>query len=224
MKPFLLVLSAPSGGGKSSIARNLLQGRDELGYSVSATTRPMREGEREGVDYHFLTREEFLRRREAGEFLESATYGGHLYGTLRSEIDRSFATGRHVVMDIEIQGARQVRERFPSAIHVFVLPPSGEALVARLRDRKTESFTALKRRLAHALDELKAVGEYDYAVVNEDLDRAVAQVSAIIDGEALRVPRQDNLPEVVDNLRRTISAEAMRISTEQKKVEVKDGR
>ena len=103
MKPFLLVLSAPSGGGKSSIARNLLQGRDDLGYSVSATTRPMREGEREGVDYHFLSREEFLRRREAGEFLETATYGGHLYGTLRSEIDRIFSRGRHAVLDIEIE-------------------------------------------------------------------------------------------------------------------------
>ncbi len=124
-------------------------------------------------------------------------------------------------MDIEIQGARQVRERFPSAIHVFVLPPSGEALVARLRDRKTESVTALKRRLAHALDELKAVTEYDYAVVNEDLDRAVAQVSAIIDGEGLKVARQENLSEVVDNLRRNISSEAMRISAEQQKIEVK---
>ena len=106
MKPFLLVLSAPSGGGKSSIARNLLQGRDDLGYSVSATTRPMREGEREGVDYHFLSREEFLRRREAGEFLETATYGGHLYGTLRSEIDRIFSRGRHAVLDVPYGNGR----------------------------------------------------------------------------------------------------------------------
>ena len=221
MKPFLLVLSSPSGGGKTTIARRLLTVRNDVAYSVSATTRKRRPGEEEGRDYHFLARDDFERLEAGGAFIESATYNGERYGTLRSEIDKSFAAGRHVVMDIEIQGARQVRERFPSAIHVFVLPPSGEALVARLRDRKTESVTALKRRLAHALDELKAVGEYDYTVVNEDLNRAVAQVSAIMDGEALRVARQDNLAEVVDNLRRTISAEAMRISAEQRGIEIK---
>ena len=177
MKPFLLVLSAPSGGGKSSIARNLLQGRDELGYSVSATTRPMREGEREGVDYHFLTREEFLRRREAGEFLESATYGGHLYGTLRSEIDRIFAAGRHAVLDIEIEGARQIRATFPNSLHLFVLPPSAEVLIGRLRGRNTEPAEAVRERIARAVEELDAVAEYDYVVVNQDLVIAVAQVA-----------------------------------------------
>ena len=136
MKPFLLVLSSPSGGGKTSIATNLLQGRDDLGYSVSATTRPMRDGERDGVDYHFVSREEFLRRREAGEFLESAEYGGNLYGTLRSEIERIFARGRHAVLDIEIEGARQIRRSFPNSLHLFVLPPSAEVLVGRLRGRR----------------------------------------------------------------------------------------
>ena len=154
MKPFLLVLSSPSGGGKTSIAKNLLQARDDLGYSVSATTRPMREGEREGVDYHFLSRSEFLRRREAGEFIESATYGGQLYGTLRSEIERLFARGRHAVLDIEIEGARQIRASFPNSLHVFVLPPSADVLVQRLTGRNTEPPEVVRERITRAADEL----------------------------------------------------------------------
>ena len=204
MKPFLLVLSAPSGGGKSSIARNLLQGRDDLGYSVSATTRPMREGEREGVDYHFLSREEFLRRRAAGEFLETATYGGHLYGTLRSEIERLFAAGRHAVLDIEIEGARQIRATFPNSLHVFVLPPSADVLVGRLRGRNTEPPEVVRERITRAADELTAVAEYDYALINQDLVVAVAQVAAILDAEARRVSRQDDLPTFIARLRQDV--------------------
>ena len=204
MKPFLLVLSAPSGGGKSSIARNLLQARDDLGYSVSATTRAIREGEREGVDYHFLSREEFLRRREAGEFLETATYGGHLYGTLRSEIDRIFAAGRHAVLDIEIDGARQIRASFPNSLDLFVLPPSAEVLIGRLRGRNTEPPEVLRERITRAAEELDAVAEYDYAVVNQDLVVAVAQVAAILDAEARRVSRQDDLPQFIARLRQDV--------------------
>ena len=206
MKPFLLVLSSPSGGGKSSIARNLLQGRDDLGYSVSATTRPMREGERDGVDYHFLSREEFLRRREAGEFLESATYGGHLYGTLRSEIDRIFARGRHAVLDIEIEGARQIRASFPNSLHLFVLPPSAEVLIGRLRGRNTEPPEVVRQRVTRAAEELDAVAEYDYVVVNQDLVIAVAQVAAILDAEARRVSRQDDLRQVIARLQKDVVA------------------
>ena len=204
MKPFLLVLSAPSGGGKSSIARNLLQGRNDLGYSVSATTRPMRDGERNGVDYYFIDRKEFVRRLEAGEFLESATYGGHLYGTLRSEIDRLFASGRHAVLDIEIEGARQVRASFPNSLHVFVLPPSADVLVGRLKGRNTEPPEAVRERITRAADELAAVAEYDYALVNQDLVIAVAQVAAILDAEARRVSRQDDLPKFIARLRKDV--------------------
>jgi guanylate kinase len=211
VKPFLLVLSAPSGGGKSSIARHLLQGRDDLGYSVSATTRPMREGEREGVDYYFLTRVEFLRRREAGEFLESATYGGHLYGTLRSEIDRIFAAGRHAVLDIEIEGARQIRASFPNSLHLFVLPPSAEVLIGRLKGRNTEPAEAVRQRIARAVEELDAVAEYDYVVVNQDLVIAVAQVAAILDAEARRVSRQNDLQQVIARLRRDVAAAVAKI-------------
>ena len=211
MKPFLLVLSAPSGGGKSSIARNLLQGRDDLGYSVSATTRPRREGEREGVDYHFLTRDEFLRRRDAGEFLESATYGGHLYGTLRSEIERIFAAGRHAVLDIEVEGARQIRASFPNSLHLFVLPPSAEVLVGRLKGRNTEAPEVVRERITRAADELAAVAEYDYALVNQELVVAVAQVAAILDAEARKVSRQDDLPKFVARLRHDVAAAAEKI-------------
>jgi guanylate kinase len=211
VKPFLLVLSAPSGGGKSSIARNLLQGRDDLGYSVSATTRPMREGEREGVDYHFLSRDEFIRRRDAGEFLEWATYGGHLYGTLRSEIERIFARGRHAVVDIEIEGARQIRGHFPNSLHVFVLPPSAEVLVGRLTGRRTEPVEVIRERISRAADELTAVADYDYALVNEDLVIAVAQVAAILDAEARRVSRQDTLPAFIEKLRRDVTTAVTKI-------------
>jgi len=211
VKPFLLVLSAPSGGGKSSIARNLLQGRDDLGYSVSATTRPMREGERDGVDYYFLPREEFTRRRDAGEFLEWATYGGHLYGTLRSEIERIFARGRHAVLDIEIEGARQIRANFPNSLHVFVLPPSAEVLVGRLTGRRTEPVEVIRERVSRAADELTAVAEYDYALVNEELVIAVAQVAAILDAEARRVSRQDTLPGFIEKLRRDVTTAVTKI-------------
>ncbi|MBA2627127.1 MAG: guanylate kinase [Gemmatimonadales bacterium] len=208
MTPFLLVLSSPSGGGKTTIARQLLLARDDLGYSVSATTRAMRTGERDAVDYHFLSRDEFVRREAAGEFLESATYGGELYGTLRSEVDRMFAAGKTVVLDIEIKGARQVRAQMPTSVHVFVIPPSASVLVGRLTDRNTETTTALRERVARAADELKAVVEYDYIVVNEDLFAAVAQVAAILDAEARRVSRQDGLGGLIDRLRRDVIEEA----------------
>jgi guanylate kinase len=204
VKPFLLVLSSPSGGGKTSIAKNLLQARDDLGYSVSATTRPIREGERDGVDYHFVTHEEFVRRREAGEFVETATYGDHLYGTLRAEIERLFARGQHAVLDIEIEGARQIRRTFPNSLHLFVLPPSAEVLVARLRGRNTEPPEVVRARIARAAAELDAVAEYDYALVNDNLIVAVAQVAAILDAEARRVSRQGSLLPFIMRLKRDV--------------------
>jgi guanylate kinase len=212
--PFLLVLSAPSGGGKTTIARSLLQARDDLGYSVSATTRPRREEERDGVDYHFLSREEFLRRIEAGEFLEWATYAGNLYGTLRSEIDLIFARGRTAVLDVEIEGARQIRASFPNSLHLFVLPPSAEVLVSRLAGRNTEPPAVVRERITRAADELAAVAEYDYAIFNEDLVLAVAQVAAILDAEARRVARQEGLAPFIERLRREVLAAASRLAAD----------
>ena len=211
MKPFFLVLSAPSGGGKTTIAKMLLQGRDDLDYSVSATTRPKRPGERDGVDYHFLTRDEFIRRQERGEFLEWATYSGELYGTLKSEIERIFSQGRHAVLDVEIEGARQIRSNFPNSLLLFVLPPSAEALVERLVGRKTEDPAVVRERIVRAADELAAVAEYDYAIMNEDLVVAVSQVAAILEAESWRVARQDTLPAFIEQLRLDVVKTAEKI-------------
>jgi guanylate kinase len=212
VKPFLLVLSAPSGGGKTTIAKMLLQGRDDLGYSVSATTRPQRPGERDGVDYHFINRDEFVRRQEKGEFLEWATYSGELYGTLKSEIERIFAQGRHAVLDVEIEGARQIRKNFRNSLLLFVLPPSADALVQRLVGRKTEDPALVRERILRAADELAVVSEYDYAILNEDLVVAVAQVAAILEAESWRVTRQDTMPEFIERLRLDVVRAAEKIA------------
>jgi guanylate kinase len=152
------------------------------------------------ADYHFLTREEFLRRRAAGEFAESAEVHGNLYGTLRSEIAKVLARGQHVVMDIDVQGARQLREAFPRVVTVFVLPPSGEVLLNRLRDRKTESPEQLVARLHSALRELRAVDEYEYVVINDDLEHAVQRVEAILDAEVVSRERVIGLTQQVQSL------------------------
>ena len=207
MTPFLLVLSSPSGGGKSTIAKALLA-RGDIGYSVSATTRAMRPGERDGVHYHFLTREEFQRREAAGEFVEWATYNGNLYGTLRAEVQKVFAQGRHVLLDIEIEGARQVRARFANSVHVFVLPPSAEALVGRLAGRQTEQASEIAARLGVAAEELAAVSEYDYVVVNDILEEAVDQVASILTAESRHVARQGDLVASLEAMRREILVRA----------------
>jgi guanylate kinase len=201
VRPFLLVLSSPSGGGKSTIARHLLTARDDLGYSVSATTRAPRPGERDGVDYHFLPPEEFSRRVGAGEFVEWAEYGGAKYGTLRGEVERVLAGGQSVVLDIEVAGARQVRKAFPESVLVFVLPPSGAVLAERLRMRRTDDAAAQARRLAIAKEEIGAAAEYDYVIVNDDLVTAVAQAAAILDAEGRRTTRMTDLDETVVRLR-----------------------
>jgi len=207
MNPFPIILSAPSGGGKTTIAHELLRRRSDVGYSVSCTTRKPRAGEKDGIDYYFLSRDEFLRRRAAGDFAESAEVHGNLYGTLRSEIDRVLGTGRHVVMDIDVQGARQMRQAFGSSVTVFVLPPSGEVLLERLRARKTESPEQLVARLHSALRELRAIEEYEYVMVNDDLDQAVRRVSAILDAEVVSRERVRGMETQVEQLIRRLTSE-----------------
>lgn len=207
MTPLVVVLSSPSGGGKSSITRRLLAERTDAGYSVSATTRSPRAGENPGEAYHFLAPAEFERRVDAGDFLEHATYNGHSYGSLVEEVRAVTRSGRHVLLDIEVVGARLVRDRFPDAVLVFVVPPSGAVLAERLRGRGTESAAVVRARLEHALHELDAAPGYDYVVVNDDLDDAVKAVHAIIDAESRRTSRQRDATVLLDRLRAEISAE-----------------
>jgi guanylate kinase len=183
MTTFPVILSAPSGGGKTTIAKALLARRPDIGYSVSCTTRQPRPGEIQAKDYYFLSRTEFLGKRERGEFAESAEVHGNLYGTLRSEVLRVLESGQHVLMDIDVQGAVQFTRVFPQAVTIFILPPSADVLLERLRMRQTESPQQLADRLQSALQELQSVDEYEYVVVNDNLDQAVQRVAAIIDAE-----------------------------------------
>ena len=199
------MLSSPSGGGKSTIARHLLEARENVAYSVSATTRPRRPAEEDGRHYHFLDRAAFERNIAAGELIEWAEYGGNLYGTLRSEVEQALAAGRHVVLDIDVAGARQVRRQYPDSVHVFVLPPSAATLVQRLRNRNTEDRDGVGTRMAIAAGELEAVGEYDYVVINDDFVEAVAHLAAILDVEERRVSRLINLNQVVESIRRELA-------------------
>ncbi|HVZ78797.1 MAG TPA: guanylate kinase [Gemmatimonadaceae bacterium] len=200
MSVFPVILSAPSGGGKTTIARALLARRRDVGYSVSCTTRAPRPGEVDGRDYYFLSRREFLARQERGDFAESAEVHGNLYGTLRSEVDRVLASGHHVIMDIDVQGATHFTRAFPQTVSIFVLPPSGEVLLDRLRGRDTETSAQLVARLQSALQELQAVDEYEYVVVNDDLEAAVQLVSSIIDAEVASRERVADLRQQVTRL------------------------
>lgn len=197
---FPIILSSPSGGGKTTIAHQLLAVRRDVGYSVSATTRPPREGEVDGSDYHFRSLKDFKRGQAAGEFAESAEVHGHLYGTLRAEVDRVLASGKHVIMDIDVQGTRQFAAAFPDSVLIFILPPSAEALIARLEARGTEDPKSLIRRFRSAKDELKAIDLYQYVVVNDEVDSAVAAISGIIESEVLKRSRDGALDGRVRNL------------------------
>jgi guanylate kinase len=214
VKPVVVVLAAPSGGGKTTIARALVaRWPERYGFSVSATTRPPRPGERDGEDYFFLSADEFRRRQAAGEFLESAKYAGARYGTLTAEVDRVLAAGRHVLLDIEVQGARQVRTRYPppASRALFILPPSAGELLRRLRGRRTESAGEMAKRLETAIRELRQAEAFDHVIVNDDLDTAVATVHKLVEAPEA-APRAQVEPERIKALIAELTQKTKEIS------------
>ena len=176
----VFVITGPSGVGKGTLIRGLMERLAQLELSGSATTRLPRPGERDGVDYHFLTREEFDRKVQAGEFVEHADYAGRSYGTLRSELEERVRAGAPVVLEIEVQGARQVRRSVPDAVQVFIAPPSLDALRTRLVGRGTDDPEEVERRLRVAAEELAAQAEFAHVVVNDRLEDALAQLTEVV--------------------------------------------
>lgn len=186
----LFIVSAPSGAGKTSLVKALLERDGDLHLAVSCTTRAARPGEIDGVHYHFLTEDEFQRRIDAGDFLEHAVVFGRRYGTTAAAVRDGLERGQDLLLEIDWQGARQVRERMPEAVSIFVIPPSLTALEARLRGRGQDSDAVIAGRMARACDELSHYPEYDYLLVNDRFDTALAQLQAIILAERLREARQ----------------------------------
>lgn len=186
---FLVVLSGPSGAGKNTLLSRVLPRVPGLTYSVSATTRPPRPGERHGIDYFFLGHDEFQERIDRGEFLEWAEFAGHRYGTPKKFVLDCLEQGRVVITDIDIQGARQIKKNLPEGVFVFLLPPSEAELYNRLKARGTDSSEAIARRMQIAKEEIEAIVDYDYWILNDDLEEAGETLAAIIRAERSRVSR-----------------------------------
>lgn len=189
----LFVVSAPSGTGKTTVAEQLVKSVPTLELSRSYTSRAPRANERDGVDYHFISRDVFEARIRHDEFLEHADVFGNFYGTGRADTDARLANGRDLMLVIDVQGARQVRQRMPGTVGIFVLPPSFQVLEHRLRNRSQDAEPAIQRRLATARSEVSAVAEYDYVVINDELDRCVAELRGIVLAERARRERRMDL-------------------------------
>lgn len=211
-EPFAVVLAGPSGSGKTTIGRKVVERRGDVRFSVSATTRSPRPDEEDGEDYHFVDRAGFERLRDGDGLLEWAEVHGELYGTPRSNLDRAREAGHKLLLDIDVQGARSVRRRVAESVSIFVVPPSGEEILRRLRGRGTEDEARLRRRLRAAEAELRALDEFDYVVVNDRLRDAVGRVGAVLDAEGSRIERlgpsvQDITEEFIEEVHRAAGGE-----------------
>ena len=191
-KGLLLVVSGPSGAGKGTICKALLNKNDQIKLSVSATTRKPRNGEVHGVNYFFIEKEEFTKMIENGEFLEYAQIYDNLYGTPKAAIIECLEKGQDVILEIEMQGARQIKEVYPEGVFIFVLPPSLEELKSRIVGRGTETQEEIEKRFSCAFEEINQIVNYDYFIVNEDIEKSVSDVEAIICAEKNKVTRYKN--------------------------------
>ena len=189
-KGLLIVVSGPSGGGKGTVNKRLLA-MDDFCFSVSATTRAPREGEIDGINYFFITREEFEKRIECGDMLEYNVYSGNYYGTPREMVEKVLADGKNIILEIDVNGAMQIKEKYPDALLIMLLPPSFAVQEQRLRDRGTESEDVIRMRLEETRREVPRVGEYDYVVYNYDngIEKAASDILAIVRAEQLSVKR-----------------------------------
>ena len=199
----LFIVSAPSGAGKTSLVGALLSSNKEIDLSISYTSRQPRPGETDGKDYHFVSRETFLDMAKRGDFVESAEVYGNLYGTSQSWLEKETAAGRDILLEIDWQGAAQVRRKFPGAISIFILPPSLQALEDRLKGRKQDSAEVIARRIASAREDVSHVAEFDYVIINDKLDEALQQLNAVVVAAGLRrdrqLARQQNLINQLQN-------------------------
>jgi guanylate kinase len=201
----ILVLSSPSGAGKTTLSRRLLAADPQIQLSISVTTRPARAGEVDGSDYHFISEAEFVRRRDAGELLEWAEVFGNYYGTPRDQVEAGMAAGYDLLFDIDWQGAQQIAEGMSQdLVRVFILPPSGPVLEERLRTRAKDSDQVVADRMARASDEISHWGEYDYVIVNDDLDNSSAVLTAILAAERHKRERLLGLPEFIREMQKAL--------------------
>ena len=199
----LFVVAAPSGTGKTSLVRALMQRMPELKFSISYTTRPRRENERDGHDYHFVEKPEFERMIADGEFLEHANVYGNFYGTSRGQVERVLASGDNMLLEIDWQGAQQIAQAMPERRAIFILPPSRDALEIRLRGRKTDADEVIARRLRASIEDMSHWVEFDYVVINDDFERATTELQSIVRGTGEHLHRdRPEVRELVERLLR----------------------